>query len=121
MMLAELTELLGSGAADCPADAILRDNVLGKPSTRARQAALYRLRQLYCVGEAWLICTTLRRLWDKDRGGRPMLALLCALVRDPPLRDCAAAVLDTSLEEGCGGRPSQPRSRRATLAGSARK
>ena len=99
MMLAELTELLASGAADRPADAILRDNVLGKASIRARQAALYRLRQLYGVGEAWPICTILRRLWDKDRDGRPMLALLCALSRDPPLRDGAPAVLDASLGE----------------------
>jgi hypothetical protein len=99
MMLAELTELLGSGAADRPADAILRDNVLGKPSIRARQAALCRLRLLYGVGEARPICTIFRRLWDKDREGRLMLALLCALARDPPLPDCAAAVLDTSLGE----------------------
>jgi hypothetical protein len=99
MMLTELTELLASGAADRPGDAIMRDNLLGKPSIRARQAALYRLRQLYGVGEAWPICTIFRRLWDKDRDGRPMLALLCALARDPPLRDGAAAVLDAPLGE----------------------
>ena len=99
MMLAELTEVLANEAAEHPADAILRDNLLGKPSVRARQAALYRLRQLYGVGEAWPICAVLHRLWERDRDGRPMLALLCALARDPPLRDGAAAVLDAALGE----------------------
>ena len=99
MMLAELTELLAAGAADRADDAILRDNLLGKPSVRARQAALYRLRQLYGVGKAWPICAVLHRLWERNRDGRPSLALLCALARDPPLRDGAAAVLDAALGE----------------------
>src|SRR5271166_1306510 len=87
MMLAELTTLLASGRADEPTDAIVRDNLLGKPSLRAREAALYRLQQLYGVGEAWPICAVMHRLWDRDPAARPMLALLCALARDPPLRD----------------------------------
>ena len=99
MMLAELTRLLAAGAADRADDAILRDNLLGKPSIRARKAALYRLRQLYGIGESWPICIALRQLWERDPAGRPMLALLCALARDPTLRDGAAAVLDAVLGE----------------------
>jgi hypothetical protein len=99
MMLAELTALLAAGAVDRPTDAILRDNVLGKPSARARAAAFVRLRQLYGLGEDCPICTVLKRLWERDPAGRPMLALLCALARDPPLRDGAAAVLDAALGE----------------------
>jgi hypothetical protein len=99
MMLAELTELLAAGAVDRADDAILWDNLLGKPSVRARQAALYRLRQLYGVGEAPPICAVLHRLWERDRDGRPLLALLCALARDPLLRDGAGAVLDAALGE----------------------
>lgn len=99
MMLAELKTLLASDAQNCPADAILRDNVLGKPSTRARKAALLRIRQLYGFDEDCLICMVMRRLWDRDPPGRPMLALLCALARDPTLRDGAAAVLDAPLGE----------------------
>ena len=91
--------MLAAGAADRAEDAILRDNLLGKPSIRARRAALYRLRQLYGVGESSLICLVLRRLWERDPAGRPMLALLCALARDPTLRDGAAAVLDATLGE----------------------
>ena len=83
MMLSELTTLLASDAADRPAQAVVRDNLLGKPSVRAREAALVRLRQLYGIGEDCPICTVMRRLWDRDSAGRPMLALLCALARDP--------------------------------------
>ncbi len=99
MMLAELTTLLASGGADEPRDAIVRDNLLGKPSIRAREAALYRLRQLYGVGAGSPIGAVLQCLWYRDPTGRPMLALLCALARDPPLRDGAAAVLDAMVGE----------------------
>jgi hypothetical protein len=99
MMLAELTELLAAGAAERADDAILRDNLLGKPSIRARKAALYRLRQLYGIGESWPICIVFRRLWERDPAGGPVLAILCALARDPTLRDGAAAVLDATLGE----------------------
>lgn len=99
MMLAEFAELLAGGAAERPEDAILRENLLGKSSIRARKAALYRLRQLYGIGGARPICIVLRRLWERDPAGRPMLALLCALARDPTLRAGAAAVLDAALGE----------------------
>jgi hypothetical protein len=94
MMLAELTAFLSAGVEDRPLDAILRDNLLGKPSIVARRAALYRLRQLYGIGDDAPICLVLHRLWPRDPAGQAMLALLCALARDPPLRDGAAAVLD---------------------------
>jgi hypothetical protein len=103
MMLAEFTELLAAGAADRVDDAIVRENLLGKPSIRARKAALYRLRQLYDVGENWPICIVLRQLWERDPAGRPMLALLCALARDPAFRAGAAAVLDAPLGERVAG------------------
>lgn len=99
MMLAELTSLLLSDATDRPADAILRENLLGKPSVRAREAALVRLRQLYGITEDCPVCSVMRRLWARDPAGRPLLALLCALARDPTLRDGAAAVLDASPGE----------------------
>jgi hypothetical protein len=94
MMLAELTMLLASGVADRPADAIIRENLLGKPSTRSREVALTRLRQLYGIGADSVVCKVMRQLWERDPAGRPMVALLCALARDPTLRDGAAAVLD---------------------------
>jgi hypothetical protein len=94
MMLAELTALMAANGHHDPTDSVVQRNVLGKPSLRARQAALYRLRQLYGVDDLAPICRALISLWARDPTGRPMLALLCALARDPSLRDGAAAVLD---------------------------
>jgi hypothetical protein len=99
MMLAELRELLSSGTADRAEDAIVHDNLLGKPSIRARKAAFARLRQLYGLGEDCIICMVMHRLWERDPPGRPMLALLCSLARDPTLRDGAAVVLEAVLGE----------------------
>ena len=82
-----------------PTEAIVGDNLLGKPSIRAREAALYCLRQLYGVGGNDPIWRVLRGLWNRDPGGRPLLALLIALARDPMLRDGAPAVLDASPGE----------------------
>jgi hypothetical protein len=99
MMLAELVMLLASDMADRPGDLIVKENLLGKPSVRAREAALFRLRQLYGIGEDCAVCTVMQRLWARDPVGRPLIALLCALARDPTLRAGAAAVLDASIGE----------------------
>ena len=99
MMLAELAMLLASEMADMPSDPIVKENLLGKPSVRAREAALFRLRQLYGVGEDCAVCTVLQRLWARDPARPTLLALLCALARDPTLRSGAAAVLDASIGE----------------------
>jgi hypothetical protein len=99
MMLTELSTVLASDALARAADAIVHGNLLGKPSVRAREAALMRLRQLYGLGEDCPVCAVMRRLWERDPAGRPILALLCALARDPTLRDGAVAVFDASLGE----------------------
>ena len=99
MMLKDLSALFVSGRTDDPAGAIVVDNLLGKPSTRAREAALYRLHQLYGVGSNVPIWRVFQRLWNRTTNERPLLALLTALARDPMLRDGAAAVLDASPGE----------------------
>jgi hypothetical protein len=99
MMLADLSALIASGRVDDPAGAIVGDNLLGKPSIRAREAALYRLRQLYGVGGTDPIWRVLLGLWHRGSIERPLLALLTVLARDPMLRDGAAAVLDASPGE----------------------
>jgi hypothetical protein len=97
MMLADLTALLAAEGGSDPRAAVVEDNVLGKPSRRAREAALKRLRELYGVGGQAPVWLALLGLWPRDPEGRPLLALLCALARDPTLRDGAAAVLDATL------------------------
>jgi hypothetical protein len=87
MMLADLAALVAANGERDPSVSILHRNVLGKPSLRAREAALYRLRQLYGLDDSAPICRALLALWARDPAGRPMLALLCALARDPSLRE----------------------------------
>ena len=99
MMFAELSTVLAYGATANHTDAILHQNLLGKPSMRSREAALYRLRQLYGIGQPAPICTALYCLWHRDPAGRPLLAILCALARDSMLRDGADAVLDAAPGE----------------------
>lgn len=73
--------------------AILEDNVLGKDTASARRTSLQRLTELYGIDQALPIFRVLRRLWAIDEPGRPLLAMLCALARDPLLRATAPAVL----------------------------
>ena len=96
MMLGDLSALLVDSMVDVRA-AIIDENVLGKPSANARKAALKRLTELYGVGTAIPAWRILQALWHQNAAGRPMLALLSALARDPTLRDGSAAVLGAPL------------------------
>lgn len=97
IMLAELGELLATVPPDAPpaayAEAILTENALGKPTAAARRHDRQHLRELYGCDPRLPLFRVLRRLWDTDEPGRPLLALLTALARDPVLRATAPAVL----------------------------
>ena len=97
MMLAELTAVLNR-VPDCdPAtvqDAVIVDNLLGKPTGTARRLALSRLNALYGILKPRPIQIAALRLWPRNVAGRPLLALLCALAREPLLRQSAPPVLD---------------------------
>jgi hypothetical protein len=96
MMLAELTAVLNSvpdrDAAKVQ-NAVTVDN-LGKPTGTARRLALSRLNALYGILKPRPIQIAALRLWSRNVTGRPLLALLCALAREPLLRQSAPAVLD---------------------------
>ncbi len=102
VMLRELTLLL----AACPPGAtkqdyvaaILEDNVLSKRSDSTRHRSLRYLRELYVLDPASPVFRTLRDLWCLDPKAQPLLALECALARDPLLRATAPTVL--ALPEG---------------------
>lgn len=96
MMLADLATLLTGDTAKVQA-LVVDENALGKPSLNARKAALRRLAELYGIGSELPVWRVLEGLWRQDIQGRPLLALLSALARDPTLRDGAAAVLDAPL------------------------
>ena len=90
MMLHELRLLLAHTPADAArpdyASAVVSDNVLGKPTQKARQLALRHLASLYGLDPANPIFRALRRLWPLDESAQPLLALAMALARDPLLR-----------------------------------
>lgn len=98
-MLRELTQLFDLSATEVEhfATAIIEDNALGKSTAATRRLTLQRLRELYGLDPALPIYRVLRRLWSSDSAGRPLLALLCALARDPLLRASAAVVIRTPL------------------------
>ncbi|MEW6662455.1 MAG: hypothetical protein ACOY9Y_11355 [Bacillota bacterium] len=101
-MLSELSDLLAtlpeSATREDYASAIISDNVLGKQTASTRRLTNQRLGELYGLDPQISIFRVLRRLWEIDAPGRPLLALLCALGRDPLLRATAPTVL--SLEAG---------------------
>ena len=72
------------------ADAITIHNVAEKGTTATRRLTNQRLGELYGLDPSIALFRTLRHFWEMDSDGRPMLALLCALARDPLLRATSA-------------------------------
>ena len=89
-MLDELRRLLNNtesttGRADYAA-AVVEENVLGKPTRKARELTLRHMTGLYGLDASNPIFRALRRLWPLNEPAQPMLALAAALARDPLLR-----------------------------------
>lgn len=104
MMLREITDLLDAVPyEDAPKpvyrDAILENNVLGKRTTATRRESYERLGRLYALDPGVTLFRLLRFFWQRDPDGRPMLALLCAVARDPLLRMTVDTVLKTPRNE----------------------
>jgi len=96
-MFSELDTLLTAvpGEANKTAydSAIVEDNVFGKPTVATRKLTAQRLSELYALDGAVPVFRVLRRLWRNDSQGRPHLAFLCALARDPLLRATVETVI----------------------------
>ncbi len=97
IMLAELGQLLEVTPSDADraalTAAIVEDNVLGKQTLATRRLTNQRLRELYGLDPGIAVFRVLRRLWHLDPEGRPLLAMLVALARDPLLRSTADGIL----------------------------
>ena len=97
LMLAELTATLAStvptARRDDYAKAIIDGNCTAKPTGSTRRLTNQRLGELYALDPSVPMFRILRNLWNLDEGGRPLLALLGALARDPLLRATAPALL----------------------------
>lgn len=98
MMLDDLRLLLGHTETQASranyATAIVDDNVLGKPTRKARELTLRYMSALYSLDTANPIFRALRRLWPLSKAAQPMLALAAALARDPLLRATQDFILD---------------------------
>lgn len=99
IMVASLQHLLEAVPASAQPDeyrfAVMEENILGKQTMRAREWAFRQLRRFYGLDPDILLFRSLRDLWSDDPVGQPLLAVLCALARDPVLRSTAKVILDS--------------------------
>jgi hypothetical protein len=79
--------------------AVMDENVLGKATTSGREWAFRQLRRFYALDPHSLLFRALRDLWEYDANGQPLLALLCALARDPVLRASTAVIVGSAPGE----------------------
>lgn len=96
MMLEEINSLLlamppGAKPEDY-ASAVIGENCLGKQTIANRRHSLQHLRELYGLDGAVPLFRVLARLWAIDSLGRPLLALLASLARDPLLLSTAPTI-----------------------------
>jgi len=97
IMFKELALLFEDQEPNAPRDAyvsaIIDQNCLGKRTVSTRKLSCQRLSELYGLNPSILLFRVLRSLWQVDEKGRPLLALLTGLARDPLLRVTATPVL----------------------------
>lgn len=91
---AALAATPASGSRADYAAAIIDGNCLGKPTAATRRLTNQRLGELYALDPEVPVFRVLRRLWQGDEAGRPLLALQCALARDPLLAATAAPITE---------------------------
>ena len=101
LMLVELSALFdvvpAKASEDEIASAVRQGNCLGKSTASTRRLTHQRLTELYALDPRVPIYRVLRRLWELEPSGRPLLALLVAIARDPLLAASAAAVVPLSV------------------------
>jgi hypothetical protein len=94
-----LVELLRAVPEDAPHDryreAVVDDNVLGRPTQAGRQRSFRHLRELYFLDPLRSEFAALRRLWDIETDAQPLIAGILAFTRDGILRASFAAIQQT--------------------------
>lgn len=88
-----LTATAPSGRRLAYAKVVIEDNCLGKPTASTRKLSLQRLSELYGLDPDIRLFRVFRRLWDIQKDGRVLLALLLAIARDPLLAATAQPVV----------------------------
>ena len=103
LKLEELRALLARRSATAALgdyrDAVVEQNILGKPTASARRITFDRLRELYALDPGLRVFRALDDLWDADVRAQPMIALLCSTARDPILRAMTPYVLRLPIGE----------------------
>ena len=101
MMLKELENLLALETTDDLGvrKLIIEENILGKSTEKTRLLTFRHLNSLYGIEAMPPISKALFALWPLEPEARPLLALLCALARDPLLRDSASAIFEAPVGE----------------------
>ena len=98
IMLRELDLLFLACATDARREdyliAIEEENCLGKRTTATRKSSSQRLSELYALDPEVPLFRVMRRCWYADRDGRPLLAMLLALARDPLLTTTARPIIE---------------------------
>lgn len=96
-MLEELSRVLEATDRDARradyATSIIDGNCLSKPTASTRRLSNQRLGELYGLDPAIPLFRVLRRLWDISVDGRPLLALLATIARDPLLAATCPAIV----------------------------
>lgn len=103
MMLEELSRLIAASqpgdSTECLRHLAVDENAILKQTVANRREVFTRLSGLYALDTACLLWRVLRDLWDVAPDDRAVLALLCALARDPLLRATATVVCETPIGE----------------------
>lgn len=101
IMLAELRGLLQAAGPHCDRSdyvaAVIEDNCLAKKTVATRRLTAQRLTELYGLDPSIPIFRVLRKLWDLDERSRPLLAIQCAIARDPLLAATASPILSLPI------------------------
>ena len=82
---------------------------MAKRTVSTRRLTNQRLAELYGLDPSIPVFRVLRKLWDRDAAGRPLLAIQCAIARDPLLAATAPAILALALgPNSCASRCASP-------------
>lgn len=76
--------------------AVVEQNVLGKPTASSRQKSFEHLGTLYALDPEVPLFRYMRFLWERDEAGRALIAFFTAYARDPLLRTTAESILKAS-------------------------
>jgi len=104
MMLDEISQLMHEmpqmASLDSLKLAVVEQNLLGKPSRKARELSWRHLTDLYGFRADVPIFRVFSRLWSQDAAAQPLLALSLALARDSLLKASRTLIVDLKPGEG---------------------